>query len=56
MLHQLITSHDALQDGVLLFVSAIALVNSAFLAHHLRDHKNWRETESSERRFSGALH
>jgi hypothetical protein len=46
MLHQLITPHDALQDGVLLFVVLVVAVNSAVLASHLRDHKRWREREA----------
>ncbi len=56
MLHRLIATHDALQDGVLVLISTIVLVNSVFLARHLRDHKNWRETESGERRVTGAMH
>jgi hypothetical protein len=45
MLHQLITPHDALQDGVLLLVIIVVLVNSLVLGNHLRDHKRWREED-----------
>jgi hypothetical protein len=53
MMHQLITPHDAVQDGVLLFVAALVLVNSTFLAHHLHEHKRWRENERLWREPAG---
>jgi hypothetical protein len=54
MFHQLITPHDAFQDGVLLFMGLVVLANSVVLALHLYEHKRWRETEVGERRYTGA--
>jgi hypothetical protein len=54
MFHQLITPHDAFQDGVLLFIGLVVLANSVVLAHHLYEHKRWRETEIGERRHTGS--
>lgn len=55
MLHQVITPHDAFQDGVLLFIFLVVIVNSAFLAHHLYEHKKWREAEAGARRHTGTV-
>jgi hypothetical protein len=55
MLHQLITAHDAFQDGVLLFIALVVVANSAVLAHHLYEHKRWRETETGDRRHTGSI-
>jgi hypothetical protein len=54
MFHQLITPHDALQDGVLLFIALVVAVNSVVLASHLRDHKRWRERETGPQARTGA--
>ena len=56
MLHALITPHDEFQDGILLFVLLMVVVNDVILVKHLQDHKTWRETEEPSRKRTGALH
>lgn len=56
MLHNLMTPHDAFQDGVLLLIFLMVCANSIALAVHLRDHKRWRETEDTPHQHTGAVH
>lgn len=56
MLAEMITSHEAFQDGVLLLVALVSTINALVMALHLRDHKRWREREDPAHQITGALH
>jgi hypothetical protein len=49
------SSHDRAQNGILLFVSLITVVNCIATYLFARLHRIWRETDEKYRRFTETL-
>jgi hypothetical protein len=56
LVRSIITPHDRLQDGIVLFDTAVSLGTSVAFALHLRKHRLWQQQEDPRYRHTGALH